>query len=77
MAPDKQSHFLIGFAIVLIGGFVDPGIAMGVCLIAGMMKEIYDEWTGLGTPEWADFFATAIGGGLALFLHIIILRTQT
>ena len=73
---DKQGHFLIGFAIVLVGGFANLFLAMSVCVLAGLAKEVYDKWTGLGTPEWADFLATVIGGVTAIFVHII-LRTQT
>lgn len=73
---DKQLHFLGGWAMAstLMPAGVIPALVV-VALVAAA-KEWWDS-TGRGTPEWADFLATAIGGavGAATYTAVEILLT--
>lgn len=58
LAPDKQKHFDVGFAL---GRYLGPvGLILSVVLGAG--KEAFDFVTRTGTPEVADFTVTVRGG---------------
>jgi hypothetical protein len=62
---DKLLHF--------IGGIV-LGVVFGawVAVVIGALKEVvYDYLLKKGTPEFDDFLATALGGGLVLLLQKI------
>lgn len=69
MADDKKKHLLAGFliagfifAVAVFSEFPAPGMAaFAASVIAGIVKEVYDE-TGRGNPEVMDVVATAAGG---------------
>lgn len=59
---DKKLHFLCGFIIALVMGFViDPITGLGLAIVAGIGKECYDDYHDKKI-EVADAVATAIGG---------------
>ncbi|NOX40505.1 MAG: hypothetical protein GXP05_08315 [Alphaproteobacteria bacterium] len=61
---DKIAHIAVGFTIsALIGG----PIGLAVATIAGAGKEIWDKYSGRGTPDLWDFVATVAGGALAFW----------
>ncbi len=71
-AQDKVLHFLAGFIITALIGFaisLEYGILAGV--MAGVLKEIYDEYK-YGGFDSKDLIATLIGvvSG-ALVVHLI------
>lgn len=60
--PDKCRHVVAGFDIaIIVGVMFGPwwGFAAGV--VAGALKEAWDQITRKGTPEWFDFIATTLG----------------
>ena len=62
---DKLYHFLAGYfisALICIPSYAAIGFACAV--VAGVLKEIHDRRNG-GRFDWADLFATVIGGALA------------
>lgn len=74
---DKQLHFLGGWALsasLLPAGAVP---ALVVVTLVAAAKEWWDS-TGRGTPEWADFLATALGGvfgvGAATAVQLLLVR---
>ena len=68
---DKLYHFLAGFFIsALIGIPTYPAIGFACAVVAGALKEIYDR-RNVGRFDWADLFATVIGGGLAAIELVI------
>ena len=82
IAHDKKLHFAAGTLISLAVFAVteDIGISFAAGLIAGIAKEIYDKLSQKGTPEFADFIATALGAGFACLLIIMwlsLIQTQT
>ena len=62
IAPDKVSHFVVGYVIGTAALFVG-WYALIPVVIAAAGKEIYDRVSGKGTPEVLDAVAT-VGGGL-------------
>ena len=63
MPLDKQLHFLYGAAIVLVVNVVfGMALALGLCFAAGVGKELWDRWSGKGTPDRLDAVATCLGG---------------
>lgn len=58
LAPDKQKHFNVGFAL---GRYLGP-VGLGLSIVLGAAKEVFDLVTRTGTPEWADFAVTVRGG---------------
>jgi len=69
-AADKEGHLYTGAAISIIANFVAFWLGCPYFLIAGPLiaiiagggKELWDKYTGKGTPEWDDFYQTVLGG---------------
>ena len=69
---DKRKHALVGGGIAAIGSGVTLAITknrltsaltgIGLAVVAGAGKEIYDKVSGKGTPDRHDFYITALGG---------------
>ena len=72
IATDKLLHLLAGMVItytigILFGPFL--GILSGI--FAGAAKEyLWDYQWNLGTPEWMDFWYTAVGSMIAFVVMI-------
>lgn len=73
--PDKRKHFVVGFAISVIIGGIQPLIGLILSISVGAAKEYWDS-KGHGTKEFMDFVFTCIGGLLAypfaLLIHFLI-----
>jgi hypothetical protein len=61
MPLDKKKHLIVGFLLVFTGLPWLP-------LLAGIGKELWDKWSGKGTPEWADLAYTLAGGYCGLLV---------
>lgn len=69
---DKQKHLIVGFIISLFCGLCSHwSIGIAVASLAGAVKEFYD-MTGRGTPEFADFVMTMVGGIIGGVFTVII-----
>jgi len=67
---DKLYHFFAGILIyIFFDLFFDIWNIIPVIIIGGA-KEIYDWYSGKGTPDWWDFIWTIIGGIVALLILI-------
>ena len=63
MPLDKQLHFLYGVAIVLVlNAALGIAWALFACFGAAGGKELWDRWSGRGTPDRIDAVATCLGG---------------
>jgi hypothetical protein len=63
MPLDKQLHFLYGAAIVLVfNAMLGMDWALFACFGAAGGKELWDRWSGRGTPDRIDAVATCLGG---------------
>ena len=59
---DKKLHFLAGFGVAAMAlplGIVE---AMAAVFTVAVAKELYDYFSGNGTPEWQDIAYTVAGG---------------
>ena len=73
LAPDKQAHFIGGFIIVAVVGFINLNAAMVLCMLAGVLKEAYDwKHPDKHTVEVLDCLMTWAGGAVALVAHLIL-----
>lgn len=81
---DKLLHFIAGYVIAhfttaVISAVYQPsykGCIAGLVLavVAGMVKEIYDEFNKeTQTPEFMDFIYTCLGGVLSSAISLIYL----
>ena len=69
---DKKLHFLAGFAIAIIMGFItDPITGIGLAIAAGVAKECYDDYKYNGY-DIKDMIATWIGGSCGFALVSLI-----
>jgi hypothetical protein len=68
---DKIQHFIVGFALSMLGVIFTPFVLLG--FIFGVGKEVYDKVTGKGVAEWNDMIATFYGALLALLIVGVIL----
>lgn len=70
---DKLLHLAVGLSLGLTGTFTEPALGIGLALTAGAAKELRDLITRRGTPDLADFAATAagglLGGAVSLAIH--------
>lgn len=61
---DKQLHFAGGFTIAMVVGLL--GHPWGGALLAAVVGALKEAWDAFHPEthcaEWADFFATALGG---------------
>lgn len=69
---DKILHFAVGLALGLTGLVIDPALSVGLAIVAGAGKELRDHLTQRGTPDLADFAATAAGGLVGGALAVVI-----
>lgn len=67
MEKDKIYHFVVGILIVTIINIFtcDLLLGLGLTILAGALKEVYDKISGKGTCEVLDAIATIFGGGIA------------
>ena len=69
MAKDKKMHLIFGFIIALVFGLISPILGLITATIIGAAKEvIWDKLLKKGCPEYLDFFATCLGGLIAMVL---------
>lgn len=67
---DKLYHFLVGLLIyIFFDLFFDIWNIIPVIIIGGA-KEIYDWYSGKGTPDVWDFIWTIFGGAVGLLILI-------
>lgn len=60
-ARDKILHFSAGANVAYtVGIWFGPEWGLGAGIVAGAGKEAFDKLLG-GTPEYLDFFMTAVG----------------
>ena len=72
--PDKFNHLLAGYVIVYAISFINPFVALFLCFVAGIGKEvIWDKALGKGQYEIADMVWTWAGGLMALLPQIMYL----
>ena len=67
---DKIYHFIAGFIISLIFGFINPVLGLALAIIAGVGKEIYDKKIKKSVIDPLDVIATVLGGVLGTGLAI-------
>ena len=67
---DKQKHFIAGFSVAFLAGFVSTWLAIVVLASVAIGKEIRDEvvYGGFSTP---DLVYTVVGGSIAILIHLI------
>ena len=63
---DKIYHLVVGFAISLIFGFINPVLGLALAIIAGVGKEIYDKKIKNSVIDPLDVIATVVGGVLGI-----------
>ena len=72
--PDKFNHLLAGYAIVYSISFINPILALFLCFVIGIGKEvIWDKALGKGQYEIADMVWTWAGGLMAFVPQIMYL----
>ena len=71
MAQDKKLHLLAGIVIAIIFGWQNPLIGLGAGFLAGVGKELYDEYDYGGFDKY-DMFATWAGAVLGAGLVYIL-----
>ena len=70
---DKIYHFIAGFIISLIFGFINPVLGLGMAVLAGLLKDvIWDKFLKKGTFEVLDIFFTGVGGVIGMTIAILI-----
>ena len=70
---DKIYHFIAGFIISLIFGFINPVLGLGMAVLAGLLKDvIWDKFLKKGTFEVLDIFFTGVGGIIGMTVAILI-----
>jgi len=73
-ADDKQLHFLVGALISLFFGLLlTPWTGVGIALLIGILKEIYDKYHPKHDAEIMDILWTLSGGAFSWMLIKIIL----
>lgn len=68
---DKALHFAAGAFIAVIASPFGWPISLGMALLAGIGKEVYDHFTN-GSVEALDILATVMGGIAAVVLIAVI-----
>jgi len=73
IGKDKKLHFAGCAAIAAaVGYFAGPGIGFAAALAVGIAKEVWDKWSGTGTPDFMDVVAdaagAAVGAGVIYFI---------
>lgn len=66
---DKGQHFVGGAAIVFAVGLINVPLALLVCILVALAKEVYDYFNPTtNTCDALDFIATVVGGVTAAVL---------
>ena len=84
LTNDKVLHVIVGFAMVVnstviinllfqLPVFVAAVLSLLFSIAIGCIKELWDRFTGKGTPEMLDAAMTAIG---AIIGYVLIMRLQ-
>jgi uncharacterized membrane protein YeaQ/YmgE (transglycosylase-associated protein family) len=70
LPKDKLLHLIAGFVIALVGTMLfDKITGLGLAVIAGAFKEIYDYHNPKKhSVEFLDFIATVVGGVIIMIL---------
>lgn len=69
---DKKAHAWAGMSIMLSLSLFFPVIwAFAISIIVGIGKEMYDKWSGNGTFDMYDAYATWAGTLVASVLILI------
>lgn len=65
---DKIAHFIAGLIIGVISFFLIPNsvFVLAPVLIVASLKELYDKYIKKSNFDFFDFFATMLGGWLAI-----------
>ena len=78
MPADKALHVMVGLVIAVLGAFFGAWllpernplfVGLLMTLLAAWLKETWDYWTGKGTADTLDFYATLGGAGAGLFIY--------
>lgn len=70
LTSDKFLHFIYMYVIQITFLLFFGLWSMLASIVFPLAKEfIYDKWMKKGQFEWLDFFASVIGGGIALFVY--------
>jgi len=68
---DKANHFIAGTIIYCLALFIlSPIAALSPVILAGGAKEVYDFYSGKGTPDFNDFMFTIMGAIPVLITHL-------
>ena len=71
---DKMLHLLLGAAVAcILFPAISGDLAIAVVISLGAVKEIWDSWSGKGTPDVWGFVVTVLGGLLALAAEFLLL----
>jgi hypothetical protein len=65
---DKLYHFFAGILIYIFFDVLFDIWNIIPVIIIGGLKEIYDRYSGKGTPDWWDFIWTIMGGIVAFLI---------
>ena len=69
---DKLYHFIAGFIICILFSIInDPITGIGGAIVAGVMKECYDQYS-YGKFDVADMIATWIGGAVGFAIVSLV-----
>jgi hypothetical protein len=70
--PDKFKHLMAGYSIVYFISFINPFLALLLCFVAGVGKEVvWDKALKRGQFEMADMYWTFAGGLMAFVPQFI------
>lgn len=73
IAYDKKLHYVAGLLIAgVLTNFIPVLCAVGIAVLVGAAKEVYDRVTKKGTPEFADFLWTSAGALTWLLLYVVL-----
>lgn len=62
ISHDKLLHFAVCTVLSAILHLIFPAwVVVSIMVILSCAKEVYDQISGEGTPEWKDLIADAIG----------------
>lgn len=81
---DKVLHMIVGFAIMVnltviinlffqLPVFVAAVLSLLFSIAIGCIKELWDRFTGKGTPDMLDAAMTALG---AIIGYVLVMRLQ-
>lgn len=74
LAKDKTLHFNAGLALAIVfGAFFGAIVGLLLAVAAGVGKEVYDYYTGKGTPELADVMYTWLGGVVGFIITLLLM----